>query len=133
MGKNVPERGRNEISIFQRRIITQEATMKFLCLAYGNEEEWNALSKGDQDKLLAQDELLRSQGGFVAPVQEATTVRAPRGQVITQDGPFAESTLPLAGFSLIDARDLNEAIALVSKTPCASAGGIVEIWPVLNT
>ena len=107
--------------------------MKFLCLGYGSEEDWNALSKGEQDKLLAQDEVLRGQGAIVAPLQEATTVRAPKGQVITQDGPFVESSLPLAGFALIDARDLNEAIALVSKTPCANAGGAVEVWPVLNT
>src|SRR5687768_1391898 len=107
-----------------------EETMKFLCLAYGDEKDWKALSKSEQDKLLAQDEVLRKRGGFVAPVRAATTVRAPNGEVVTRSGPFAEAKLPLAGFSLIDAMDLNEAIQLVSNTPCARAGGAVEVWPV---
>jgi len=107
--------------------------MKYLCLAYGNETDWNGLSKREQDKLLAQDEVLRERGGFVAPVEKPTTVRAQNGEVIIRGGPFADSRLPLAGFSLIDAKDLNEAIALISKTPCARAGGAVEIRPVANT
>lgn len=77
--------------------------------------------------------MLRKRGDFIAAVRTATTVRVPNGKVITRNGPFAESKVPLAGFSLIDARDLNEVIELVSKTPCARAGGAIEVWPIAET
>lgn len=104
--------------------------MKYLCLAYGDEKDWKVLSRSEQDELLAQDKVLQQRGDFVASVRPATTVQALNGKVITRDGPFAESKVPLAGFSLIDARDLNEVIELVSKTPCAQAGGAIEVWPI---
>lgn len=104
--------------------------MKYLCLAYGDEKDWKVLSKSEQDKLLAQDQVLIKRGDFVAAVQKATTVQAPNGKVSTREGPFAESQVPLAGFSIIEARDLNEVVELVSKTPCAQAGGAIEIWPI---
>jgi hypothetical protein len=106
--------------------------MKYLCLAYGSEKDWNALSKKEQDELLAQDELLRERGDIVAPVDKATTVRIVNGEVSTTGGAFAKARLPLAGFSLIEARDLDEAVELVSKTPCARAQGAVEVWPVME-
>ena len=104
--------------------------MTFLRLAYGDETQWNGLSKGEQDALLAQDAVLRRSGHLVAPVGSAITVRAPNGRVVTDDGPFSETRAPLAGFYLINARDANEAIQLVAKTPCPNAGGAVEVWPV---
>jgi hypothetical protein len=102
--------------------------MKYLCLAYGDEKDWYARSKSEQDTLLAQDEVIRKSGNIVAAVKTATTVRAPNGKVTIADGPFAGTKLPLAGFYLIDAGDPNEVIELVSKTPCAQAGGAIEVW-----
>ena len=104
--------------------------MKFLCLAYGDERDWKALSKREQDRLLAHDEVLRRRGDFVAPVQPARTLRVVNDEVQTTAGPFSHARLPLAGFSLIEARDLDEVIELVSQTPCARANGAIEIWPV---
>jgi hypothetical protein len=105
--------------------------MKFLCLAYGDEKDWNALSKSEQDELLAQDEVLRKRGGIVAAVEPtATTVRAWNRLPVTADGPFAASRLPLAGFGIIEAADLSEAIQLVAGTPCARAKGVVELGPI---
>lgn len=92
--------------------------MKFLCLAYDDEKDWNALSKNEQEELLAQDEVLRRRGDLVAPVSSATTLRAWDGTPSTTDGPFSESNAPLAGFSVIEARDLDEAIELTANTPC---------------
>ena len=69
--------------------------MKYLCLAYGDEKDWNALSKSEQDSLLAQDEVLRKRGDLVAAVQRPTTVRAPNGKVDTIDGAFAKAEAPL--------------------------------------
>jgi len=104
--------------------------MKYLCLAYGDEKDWNALSRDQQDALLAQDDVLRGRGDLVAAVGRATTVRAWDGKATTTDGPFATAAAPLAGFGVIDAADLDEAIRLVEGTPCARAKGAVELWPI---
>ena len=65
-----------------------------------------------------------------APVQ----VRNPddSGVQVVQ-GPFLRSGLPIAGFAVIDAVDLQDAIRLVSKVPCAVAHGVVEVWPLQGT
>jgi hypothetical protein len=47
--------------------------------------------------------------------------------------PYMQSELPIAGFAVLDASDIDEAIALVSKTPCAVAHGVVEVWPLEAT
>jgi hypothetical protein len=62
-------------------------------------------------------------------VATATTVRVRNGKVSVTDGPFAETKECLAGFYLIEARDLNEAIQVASKIPPASVGSI-EVRPV---
>lgn len=100
--------------------------MKFLCLAYGSEREWNALSKRRQDELLAQDEVLRRRGDVVAAVElSVTTVRA--GQATTAGRSTDARGLPLAGFGIIEADSLIHAIELVANTPCSQAGGAVEL------
>jgi hypothetical protein len=104
--------------------------MRFLVLAYGDEKDWKALSKQEQDELLAQDEVLRRRGDVVEAVERGVTVRAWDRTPSVTPGRFSQSQVPLAGFGVIDARDLEEAISLVSKTPCAVAKGAVEIWPV---
>ncbi len=53
--------------------------------------------------------------------------------VDTSEGPFLRSDLPIAGFMVIEAATLQEAISLVSKTPCAVAHGVVEVWPLQST
>jgi hypothetical protein len=109
-----------------------EKAMKYLCLAYGDEKDWNALSKTEQDTLLAQDEALRSRGVLMAAVQpDVTTVRAWDAQPVTMDDAFAQSTVPLAGFSIIEAADMNEVIQLVAGTPCARAKGAIEIRQII--
>jgi hypothetical protein len=62
-----------------------------------------------------------------APVQ----VRNPDATgVVTVNGPFLSSSLPIAGFMLIEAASLEAAIEAVSKSPCAVAHGVVEVWPL---
>jgi hypothetical protein len=51
-------------------------------------------------------------------------------KVETTTGPFMTSSLPVAGFTIIEAASLSEAIDMVSKTPCAVAHGVVEVWPL---
>jgi len=106
--------------------------MRFLCLAYGDERDWVALSKEEQDEVLAQDEVLRRRGDLVAAVGEGVTVRAWDGTPSTTAGPIQAGDLPLAGFSVVEARDLDEAIELTKDTPCARARGAVELRPLLD-
>lgn len=102
--------------------------MKFLCLAYGAEEDWIKLSPEEQRTLLAQDEVIKRRGDFVTAVQPSvTTVRAWDGNPEVVDEPFARSAVPLAGFSIIEAESVDEVVALVEGTPCARAGGAIEI------
>lgn len=106
--------------------------MKYLCLAYGAEKDWKTLTKSEQDALLAQDEIVRKRGALMAAVDSAvTTVRAwDRTPTVTNKG-VAELPAPLAGFSVIEAANLDEVIQLVAATPCARAKGFIEIRPLL--
>ena len=113
--------------------------MKYLCLVYIEEKKLAAVSPGDPDALsddecIAYDEALRKRDLCVAsealqPVETATTVRVRNGKVSITDGPFAETKEQLAGFYLIEARDLNEAIQVASKIPPARLGSI-EVRPI---
>lgn len=105
--------------------------MKYLCLVYGEE---GAIANMDDHECLAYDRSLRESGRCVAsealePVATATTVRVRHGKVSVSDGPFAETKEQLAGFYLVEARDLNEAISLAAKIPPARVGS-VEVRPV---
>jgi len=109
-----------------------EKCMKFLCLAYGAEKDWNVLTTGERNALLAQDEVIRGRGATMAAVQNAvTTVRAWDGVPVTTDATFAKSSVPLAGFSIIEAADVEEVVRLVAGTPCARAKGAIEVRPIL--
>ena len=105
--------------------------MKYLCLVYGEEKKISAMT---DDDCMAYDQALRNTGQCIAsealqPVRTATTVRVRDGKVSIRDGPFAETKEVLAGFYLIDAADLNEAIQVASKMPPALVGS-VEVRPV---
>jgi hypothetical protein len=112
--------------------------MRYACLVYLKEAEINALSQGEWDALnnecLAFGETIvasghRLGGEALEPTYTATTVRVRNGVVTTTDGPFAETKEQLAGFYAIEAKDLDEAIALAARIPPARYGSI-EIWPL---
>jgi hypothetical protein len=112
--------------------------MKYICLAYEEENKLNALSKSDWDALreetLSYLEELRKRGHVVAAgalqsVRTAATVRVRSGKVSMTDGPFAETKEQLGGFFLINARDLNEAVQIASRWPSARLGSI-EVRPI---
>jgi hypothetical protein len=106
--------------------------MKYLCLAYGAEKDWKALTKSEQDALLAQDEIVRKRGALMAAVEPAiTTVCAWDGKPVVTNNGVAELPAPLAGFSVIEAANIEEVIQLVAATPCARAKGFVEIRPIM--
>ena len=105
--------------------------MKYLCLVYLEKDKFTAVPDRE---CAACGEELRHSGRLIAaeplhPVDTAATVRVRNGKVAVTDGPFAETKEQLAGFYLIDARDLNEAIQVAAKIPPAREGSI-EVRPV---
>lgn len=111
--------------------------MKYLLLIYMDE---NAMSDTEREHCyvesaqVAQD--LHTKGQFVAsaplhPVATATSVRVREGKSLVTDGPFAETREQLGGFYLVNAQDLDEAIAIAAQIPGARVG-TVEIRPVLE-
>ena len=105
--------------------------MKYLCLAYGDEDGWKGLTESEQHAVLAQDEVVRKRGAIMAAVQQPVTcLRAWDGKPSTTAGPFPDLKTPLAGFSIIEAPDLDEVVRLLAGTPCAYAKGVIEIRPI---
>jgi hypothetical protein len=108
-----------------------EKTMKYLCLVYMDERR---LEEIDDNECMDCGEALRASGHMIGgealqSVQTATTVRIRNGRVSVTDGPFAETKEQLAGFYMIEAKDLNEAIQVATKIPPARVGSI-EVRPV---
>jgi hypothetical protein len=105
--------------------------MKYLCLVYLEAAKMRVINDSECQ---ACGDGFRSRGMLVAaealqPVETATTVRVRHGKLAVTDGPFAETKEQLAGFYLLEARDLNEAIQAAAKIPPAREGSI-EIRPV---
>jgi hypothetical protein len=112
-------------------IITTTIPMKYACLVYLDDESYSAVP--DHECTAFGQEIGESGhrlgGESLHPIDTATTVRVRNGSVSVTDGPFAETKELLAGFYLIEARDLNEAIRITSRIPPARVGSI-EIRPV---
>ncbi len=109
--------------------------MKYLCLIYSNEQILHSHPDSPRDdECLAYAQSVQASGRMLAAeplesVQTATTVRMRSGKVSITDGPFAETKEQLAGFYLIDARDLNDALQIAAHIPAARVGS-VEVRPV---
>lgn len=111
--------------------------MRYLCLIYLNESELGKMPQKDMEALNARhlelnEDLLRS-GHFIeaeslSPGASATTLKVRNGRTAVIDGPYAETKEMVAGFYLIEARDLNEAIQVASRLPSAPLGA-VEVRP----
>ena len=105
--------------------------MKYLCLVYLDEKRLDELP--DED-CVVYDVAIRKSGNCIASealqsVQTATTVRVRNDKVSVTDGPFAETKEQLAGFYMIEAKDLDEAIQLAARIPPARVGSI-EVRPI---
>jgi hypothetical protein len=117
----------------------KEKRVKYAILIYGNEAAGASASPEQQQAVmdawwqyegeLQKEEGLRLAGEALQPTSTATSVREQNGDVITTDGPFAETKEQLGGFYLVDAKDLDEAIEIASKVPAARFG-TVEVRPI---
>jgi len=111
--------------------------MKFVCLGYADESKLNSMPKEQLEaaveECLAYDDELRRGGHFAGgeALQSATnavTLRHRGGKVDVTDGPYAETKEQLGGILILEAKDLNQAIALMSKHPGVKFGPF-EIRP----
>jgi hypothetical protein len=112
--------------------------MKYICLGYISEGLWDSMTPDQQkifvDNCLDYDKQLRDNGHFVRgealqSTRTATTLRFRNGSVSVTDGPFAETKEQLGGIMVLEARDLNHAIRLMSEHPSVRMGGTWEIRP----
>jgi hypothetical protein len=106
-------------------------TVKYVCLVYLEADKMRAVP---DNECMACGEGFRRRGLLVAaealqPIEAAASVRVRNGTLSVTDGPFAETKEQLAGFYLIEATDLNEAVQIASKIPPAREGTI-EVRPV---
>lgn len=112
--------------------------MKYLCLVYLEETKLDTLSRSESATLVGEsvgyDDLLRQTSHLIVahalkPTRSARTVRVRNGRVLKTDGPFAETKEQLIGFLLINAEDMDEAVAVAAKVPLARMGSI-EVRPI---
>ena len=105
----------------------------FVTIGYGDRQGYERTAPGVRAEAHAADERLRAAGCPLGAAGEAVQVRNhdARG-VRVVEGSYLRSELPVAGFALIEAATLDEAIALAAQAPCAVAHGVVEVWPLLD-
>jgi hypothetical protein len=104
---------------------------KFITIAYGDREGYDRTTKAVRDAAHAHDEMLQRSGALMGIAGVPVQVRNHETvHVQTEDRPYMTSQLPVAGFAVIEAPTMAEAIKMVSQTPCAVAYGVVEVWPL---
>jgi hypothetical protein len=107
---------------------------KFVTIGYGDHADYDRTDPAVRDAAHAHDARLREGGVDMGIAGSPVQVRNhDAAEVTTEDGPFMSSALPVAGFAIIEAATLAEAIEIVSRTPCAVAHGVVEVWPLQAT
>jgi len=114
--------------------------MKYICLGYIEPNKFENLSETERnammDECFAYDDELRGKGHFAGgealqPPQAAATLRWQDGKVAVTDGPYAETKEQIGGILILEARDLNHAIQIMSKHPGVKAGPF-EIRPAAD-
>src|SRR5688500_2723929 len=114
--------------------------MKYICLGYIEPKKFETMTESERnamvDECFAYDEELRRNGHFAGGdglqgPETATTLRWHAGKVSVTDGPYAETKEQIGGILVLEARDLNHAIQLMSKHPGVKAGPF-EIRPVAD-
>jgi hypothetical protein len=113
--------------------------MQYLLLIYRNEAEIGKMGPAERKQVTADygafTQSIVQSGHFKAgdglqPTTTATTVRVRDGKMLTTDGPFAETREQLGGYYLVEAKDLDTALGIAARIPCAKSGSI-EVRPVM--
>lgn len=104
---------------------------KFITIGYGDQAGYDRTPADVRQSAHEHDAALRQRGVVMGIAGTPVQVRNPEGSgVETQAGPYLSSALPIAGFSIMEAKDIDEAIELASRSPCAVAHGVIEVWPL---
>ena len=111
--------------------------MKYIALIYTSDNGGNDLSEDEQKAVFGEymalsDDPKTLGGDQLAGADTATTVRVDGGEMLTTDGPFVETKEELGGYYVIDAGDLDEAVAFAARIPAARFGGAIEVRPVVE-
>jgi hypothetical protein len=115
--------------------------MKYICLGYFQPEKLESMSEGEReamfDECFTYDDELRRNGHWTGgealqPANTAMTVYWKNGKVAVTDGPYAETKEQLGGILVLEARDLNHAIQLMSQHPAVRYGSSFEIRPAAD-
>ncbi|TDD99001.1 YciI family protein [Jiangella asiatica] len=103
----------------------------FITIGYGDSAGYERTDGAVRDAAHEHDARLRDGGAVMGIAGAPVQVRNHDGAAMrTTPGPFMHSDLPIAGFAVIEADTIEEAVQLVSGTPCAVAQGVVEVWPL---
>lgn len=114
--------------------------MKYICLGYLDEKKWEVLSESERNAIMDEcfdyDDILRENGHFAGgealkSARNAATLQWKNNQVSITDGPYAETKEQLGGILVLEARDMNHAIQLMSKHPGVRVGPF-EIRPAAD-
>lgn len=104
---------------------------KFVTIGYGDQAGYDRTDPDVRDAAYEHDAQLRKDGALMGIAGAPVLVQNHDAAALhTHAGPFMRSDLPVAGFAVIEAASMEDAIALVSNTPCAVAHGVVEVWPL---
>ena len=112
--------------------------MQYLLLIYGNETHENQMATADIGKMIQEygefTKSITNSGNYVGSnrlevIEKATTVRVRDGKKLVTDGPFAETKEQLGGYYLVEAKDLDEALAMAARIPSVRYGS-VEVRPI---
>jgi hypothetical protein len=104
---------------------------KFITIGYGDEAGYKRTPEAVRDRAHAHDAELVRKGAIMGIAGTPVQVRNPDGSgTQTTAGPYLRADLPIAGFGLIEADDIEAAIDMASQSPCAVAGGVIEVWPL---
>ena len=115
--------------------------MKYICLGYMDEKKWDLMTEHERnffmDECFVYDDELRRNGHFVGgealqSARNAATLRYQNNKVTITDGPYTETKEQLGGIMILEARDMNHAIQLMSKHPSIRMGGCFEVRPAAD-
>jgi hypothetical protein len=111
--------------------------MQYALLICDKPDAYEGLSDGDRDAVHGEYMAISSEdavfgGAQLQPPTTATTVRVADGDTLTTDGPFADTKEILGGFFLVNAEDLDGALAIAARIPAARMGGSVEVRPLVE-
>ena len=115
--------------------------MRYMMLIYDDEKVCAKMSEQEKGAIFQQygefTQSIEKSGAFQAgaplqPTSTATTVRMKNGKTVTTDGPFAETKEQLGGYYIVEAKTLDDAIAIASRIPSARLGGSIEVRPIME-